>query len=109
MPEINEQPSPPSAPWLQTLEQTPAVLRAAPAEVFQWKSTSDRWSIIEVLAHLLDMEVNALRLRAQRIRRRTILFSKTLIRWAGQRIIPVATRGRFWMSSNRSGGSLCNG
>ena len=62
---------PATQPWAQTLKKTPEVLRVmlegAPAEVFQWKSTSDRWPIVEVLAHLLDMEVNALRLRARRM------------------------------------------
>jgi hypothetical protein len=57
--------------WAQALEKTPGVLRVmlvgAPVEVFQWRSAPDRWSITDVFAHLLDMEVNALRFRARKI------------------------------------------
>ena len=56
---------------LQTLEKTPAVLEALlaglPEKVLVWKPTAGRWSIQEVLIHLLDVEVNALGLRARRI------------------------------------------
>jgi hypothetical protein len=60
-----------SLPGLETLAQTPGILKsmlaAATQEVLSWKPSPERWSITEVLAHLLDMEVNALRLRARRI------------------------------------------
>lgn len=58
-------------PGPETLAQTPSILKsmlaAATQEVLSWKPSPERWSITEVLAHLLDMEVNALRLRARRI------------------------------------------
>jgi len=63
--------NPETGPLLQTLGKTPEVLRVmlegAPPEVFWWKPAEDRWAIVEVLAHLLDMEVTALRLRARRM------------------------------------------
>lgn len=47
-------------PWMQTLEQTPkvleALLAAASKEALEWKPAPDRWSISEVLAHLLHVE-----------------------------------------------------
>lgn len=49
-----------SLPGVQLLEQTPIILEkllhpAAP-EILQWKPSRDRWSMSEVLAHLVDIE-----------------------------------------------------
>jgi len=49
-----------SQPALRVLEQTPHVLHAllhyARPDVMDWKPSADRWSIREVLAHLVDVE-----------------------------------------------------
>jgi hypothetical protein len=47
-------------PPVSLLEKTPAILelllRDVPADVLDWKPAADRWSITEVLAHLLMIE-----------------------------------------------------
>jgi hypothetical protein len=47
-------------PPVSLLEKTPAILetllRDVPADVLDWKPAPDRWSITEVLAHLLAIE-----------------------------------------------------
>ena len=47
-------------PPVALLEKTPAILetllRDVPADVLDWKPSPDRWSIAEVLAHLLMIE-----------------------------------------------------
>lgn len=47
-------------PPVSLLEKTPAILKAllrdVPAEILDWKPAADRWSISEVLAHLLAIE-----------------------------------------------------
>lgn len=47
-------------PAIALLEKTPLVLEtllhAAPAEVLDWKPAAERWSIHEVVAHLVDLE-----------------------------------------------------
>ena len=52
-----------------SLEKTPSLLETLlaglPPDVGQWKPASDRWSISEVLAHLVDIE----RLYAERARK----------------------------------------
>ena len=55
---------------LKTLERTPGALEALLGEAgdaLVWRPAPDRWSIADVLVHLLDVEVNALGLRARRI------------------------------------------
>ncbi|MCL6565790.1 MAG: DinB family protein [Acidobacteriia bacterium] len=57
-------------PALAVLAETPAVLekllQAATAEQMQWKPAPERWSISEVLAHLVEIE-RVFRERVQRI------------------------------------------
>jgi DinB superfamily len=47
-------------PPVSLLEKTPAILetllRDVPAEILDWKPAPERWSIAEVLAHLLTIE-----------------------------------------------------
>lgn len=47
-------------PPVSLLEKTPAILetllRDLPADILDWKPAADRWSITEVLAHLLEIE-----------------------------------------------------
>ena len=47
-------------PAIALLEKTPLVLEtllhAAPADVLDWKPAAERWSIHEVVAHLVDLE-----------------------------------------------------
>src|ERR1700756_3108984 len=47
-------------PPISLLEKTPAILetllRDVPTEILDWKPAPDRWSITEVLAHLLMIE-----------------------------------------------------
>lgn len=54
---------------LNVLEQTPGTLRGllstAPNEVLDWKPAPARWSIREVLAHLVDVEVAGFRSRIE--------------------------------------------
>src|SRR5712691_4322799 len=56
-------------PGVLLLEQTPIILEkllhSAPHDVLQWKPAPDRWSISEVLAHLLDVE----QMFSERVRR----------------------------------------
>lgn len=56
-------------PGVSLLEQTPIILekllQAAPADVLQWKPAPERWSISEVLAHLVDIEA----MFSERVRR----------------------------------------
>lgn len=56
-------------PAIALLEKTPLVLEtllhAAPAEVLEWKPSAERWSIREVVAHLVDLET----LFVERVRR----------------------------------------
>lgn len=60
---------PESHPALCVLEQTPhvlhALLRHAPADVIDWKPAAGRWSIHDVLAHLLDVERAGFRARVE--------------------------------------------
>ena len=64
------------------LEKTPGLLelllRGVPAEVLEWKPAADRWSISEVLAHLLMIE----QLYEQRARRMVIDESPALAAYA---------------------------
>jgi len=64
------------------LEKTPGLLelllRDLPAEVLEWKPAADRWSIAEVLAHLLMIE----QLYERRARRMVIEESPALARYA---------------------------
>jgi hypothetical protein len=47
-------------PGVDLLEQTPIILekllQTAPPDVLQWKPAAERWSVSEVLAHLIDIE-----------------------------------------------------
>ena len=47
-------------PPVSLLQKTPAILetllRDVPADILDWKPAADRWSITEVLAHLLTIE-----------------------------------------------------
>src|SRR5260370_36130129 len=56
-------------PGVLLLEQTPIILEkllhSAPHDVLQWKPAPDRWSISEVLAHLLDV----VQMFSERVRR----------------------------------------
>lgn len=73
-------PAPIQAP-VSMLEKTPGLLelllRDVPTEVLQWKPASDRWSITEVLAHLLMIE----QLYEQRARRMLIEESPKLAKY----------------------------
>lgn len=73
-------PAPIQAP-VSMLEKTPGLLelllRDVSAEVLQWKPAADRWSITEVLAHLLMIE----QLYEQRARRIVIEESPALPRY----------------------------
>ena len=61
-------PAPIQAP-ISLLEKTPvileALLRGVPAEVLKWKPAAERWSIAEVLGHLVAIE----QLYGERLRR----------------------------------------
>lgn len=63
--------SSPIRPHLDTLAATPGILKAmlAPAtsEQLGWKPSADRWSIAEVLTHLIHTEENTVGLRVRRI------------------------------------------
>jgi hypothetical protein len=58
-------------PQIETLTVTPGILRSllavASRNVFDWKPAPERWSISEVLAHLVDVEQRSLCLRARKI------------------------------------------
>lgn len=58
-------------PQVHTLAATPTILESilelATAEQLSWKPSAERWSIAEVLAHLVDVEVRNLRYRARKI------------------------------------------
>jgi len=73
-------PAPIQAP-VSLLEKTPGLLelllRDVPAEALEWKPAADRWSITEVLAHLLTIE----RLYEQRARRMVIEESPALVKY----------------------------
>jgi len=73
-------PAPIQAP-VSMLEKTPGLLelllRDVPAEVLRWKPAPDRWSITEVLAHLLMIE----QLYEQRARRMMIDESPALAKY----------------------------
>jgi DinB superfamily len=60
-------PGPGVLPGIPVLEQTPIIIEkivwAATDEQMQWKPSTERWSISEVLAHLADAEVAAFRER----------------------------------------------
>jgi hypothetical protein len=53
--------------WVAVLEQTPTILErmllAATDEQMEWKPSEARWSISEVLAHLVDVEEDGFRSR----------------------------------------------
>lgn len=55
----------------QTLGTTPCVLRQllenVSPEQMSWKQSEERWTISEILAHLVDVETKVLGLRAKRI------------------------------------------
>jgi len=74
-------PAPIQAP-ISLLEKTPGLLelllRDVPAEVLQWKPAAGRWSITEVLAHLLIIE----QLYEQRSRSMVIEQSPALAKYA---------------------------
>jgi DinB superfamily len=65
-------------PPVSLLEKTPALLeillRDIPQELFQWKPAPDRWSIAEVLAHLVVIE----QLYGERARRMVMEENPTL-------------------------------
>ncbi len=56
-------------PGLELLEQTPGILAkmlvVATPDEFDWKPSAERWSITEVLAHLVDVEVACFQPRAR--------------------------------------------
>jgi hypothetical protein len=58
-------------PGLAVLEQTPIIIEkiiwAASDEQMNWKPSTDRWSISEVLAHLADVESAGFRERVQQM------------------------------------------
>jgi hypothetical protein len=58
-------------PQVHTLAATPAIfesmLKLATAAQFSWRPSAERWSIAEVLAHLVDVEVRNLRCRVRKI------------------------------------------
>ncbi len=65
-----EQPIDPKAfPALQVLEETPhilhALIRCVSDDIVEWKPAADRWSIREVLVHLIDVENRGFRSRAE--------------------------------------------
>ncbi len=65
-----EQPIDPKAvPALQVLEETPhilhALIRCVSDDIVEWKPSPDRWSIREVLVHLIDVESRGFRRRAE--------------------------------------------
>lgn len=59
-----------ATPTLAVLEQTPIILEkilaGASADALHWKPSADRWSIGEVLAHLVEVE-QVFRTRAKRM------------------------------------------
>lgn len=69
-------------PPVALLEKTPAILetllRDVPADVLDWKPAPDRWSITEVLAHLLMIE----QLYGDRARRIVVDNNPTLAKYA---------------------------
>jgi len=73
-------PAPIQAP-VSMLEKTPGLLelllRDVPAEVLEWKPATERWSITEVLVHLLMIE----KLYEQRARRMVIDESPVLAKY----------------------------
>jgi DinB superfamily len=73
-------PAPIQAP-ISLLEKTPAVLeillRDLPPETLQWKPATDRWSIAEVLEHMLTIE----KLYEQRARRIVLEDSPSLSKY----------------------------
>jgi len=73
-------PAPIQAP-VSLLEKTPGLLelllRDVPAEALEWKPAADRWSITDVLAHLLTIE----QLYEQRARRMVIEESPALAKY----------------------------
>jgi len=60
---------PQAVPAVAVLEETPHVLHSvlshAPPDVAGWKPSPDRWSIREVLAHLVDVESAGFRARIE--------------------------------------------
>lgn len=72
-------PAPIQAP-ISLLEKTPAILeillRDLPQDLLQWKPASDRWSISEVLGHMVFIE----KLYEQRARRIVLEDSPALIK-----------------------------
>lgn len=58
-----------TAPQVQLIKSTPGVLDSLLAPLtdaqLAWKPTPDRWSISEVIAHMLDVERRNIRLRCQ--------------------------------------------
>ena len=75
-------PAPIQAP-ISMLEKTPGLLelllRDLPAEVLEWKPAADRWSITEVLGHMVMIE----KLYEQRARRIVLEDSPTLAKHEG--------------------------
>jgi hypothetical protein len=68
-------------PSVSLLEKTPAILEllldGIPEDILDWKPAPERWSISEVLAHLLDVE----RLYAQRAKRMVVDDNPTLTKY----------------------------
>ena len=68
-------------PSVSLLEKTPAILEllldGIPEDILDWKPAPERWSIAEVLAHLLDIE----RLYAQRAKRMVVDDNPTLTKY----------------------------
>ncbi len=58
-------------PQVETLAATPQILKAmlavATPEQMSWKPSAERWSISEVLGHLVDVEIRSLRFRARKM------------------------------------------
>jgi len=75
-----QSPAPIQAP-ISLLEKTPAILeillRDLPPETLQWKPAADRWSIAEVLEHMLVIE----KLYEQRARRMVLEDSPVLTKY----------------------------
>jgi uncharacterized damage-inducible protein DinB len=76
-------PAPIQAP-ISLLEKTPALLeillRDLPAEVLEWKPAPERWSISEVLSHMVTIE----KLYEQRARRIMLEDSPVLQKYQGR-------------------------
>jgi hypothetical protein len=89
-------PAPIQSP-ISLLEKTPALLelllKDIPAETLQWKPASDRWSIDEVLGHLVMIE----RLYEQRARKIVLEDSPVLARYEPPSDPPPVKSARLYL------------